>query len=183
MNKRLFLMAVTAAVLMQSAQANPIPRRATITGGGGNGRCTIEVNVDGSAEVEISGDSGLLTTISGQTSVWRRLQCNTALPRNPYDFRLLKINGRGTVRLVQDPRRTGGRAVIHVGDPQGGRAGYTFDLQWQGNRGGGWTPGYPGYPGPPELPDPSPGHGGYPMARVMRMCQDSVTMQACPGRA
>ncbi len=41
-------------------------RRATITGRGGDGKCTIEVEVDGSAEVEVSGDVGLLRTLSGQ---------------------------------------------------------------------------------------------------------------------
>jgi hypothetical protein len=151
--------------LLQAAHANPVPRRATITGGGGNGRCTIEVIVDGSAEVEVSGDSGLLTTVSGQTSAWRRFQCNTPLPRHPADFRLSKLSGRGTVRLTQDPRNTGGRAVIHIGDPQAGRGNYTFDLQWQRNRGV-W---------PPGPPMPVPGPGAFPMARVVRMCQDSVT--------
>jgi hypothetical protein len=145
-------MAAAASVLLQAAHANPVPRRATITGGGGNGRCTIDVIVDGAAEVEVSGDSGLLTTISGQTSVWRRFQCNTALPRNPAEFRVIRVSGRGTVRLTQDPRHTGGRAVIHIGDPV-----------------------YPGHPGSPNPPIPAPGPGGFPMARVIRMCQDSVT--------
>ena len=171
MRKRLCLIAAVSA-LMQAAYANPAPRRATITGGGGNGRCTIEVIVDGSVEVEVSGDSGLLTTISGQTSEWRRFQCNTPIPRNPADFRVIRLSGRGTVRLTQDPRHTGGRAVIHIGDPKAGRGSYTFDLQWQGNRGA-WPPVYPGHPGSPNPPIPAP--GGFPMARVIRMCQDSVT--------
>ena len=139
---------------MQQAQANPVSRRATITGGGGNGRCTIEVSVDHAAEVEISGDTGLLTTTAGQPAAWRRFQCNAPLPRNPVDFRFGGTNGRGTVRLIQDPRSTGGRAVVQITDPQGGRATYSFDLQWHG---------------------PRDGSGGFPITRAIQICQDSVT--------
>jgi len=148
---------------MQPAHANPASRRATIRGGGGNGRCTIEVSVDHAAEVEISGDTGLLTTTAGQPAVWRRFQCNTPLPRNPVDFRFGGINGRGTVRLLQDPRSTGGRAVVQINDPKGGRGTYTFDLQWRGPGGGAPWPG------------PGQGAGGFPMARAIRICRDSVT--------
>jgi len=179
-NKTIFVCAVTCLSFVPAVHANPMSRRATITGSGGNGRCTIEVSVDHAAEVEISGDNGLLTTVAGQPAAWRRFQCNAPLPRNPPDFRFVKINGRGTVRLLQDPRNTGGRAVIHVSDPQGGRGNYTFDLQWGGRNGGGgngggwngggWTPG---------PPDPRPGHGpnpgGFPTARAIQVCQNSVT--------
>jgi hypothetical protein len=161
---------------MPVAYANPVSRRATITGGGGNGRCSIEVSVDHAAEVEISGDNGLLTTTAGQPAAWRRFQCNAPLPRNPVDFRFGGSNGRGTIRLVQDPRGTGGRAVVQITDPQGGRANYTFDLQWRGpGGGGGWTPGAPTAP-PDHGTWPGSGHGGgFPMARAIQICQDSVT--------
>jgi hypothetical protein len=170
MNKQNFLCAVLLAMLTQSAHANPVPMRATITGSGGNGRCTVEVSVDGTAEVEVSGDSGLLTTTGGQPALWRRFQCNTPLPSKPADFRFVRINGRGTVRLLQDPRNTGGRAVIHIDDSKGGRASYTFDLQWRALGGGGWNPGQP-----PPPSGPWPGQGELPTARAIRMCQSSVT--------
>jgi hypothetical protein len=183
MNKFILLGAAILTGFMQPAHANPVSRRATITGVGGNGRCTIEVTVDHSAEVEVSSDTGLLTTVAGAPSRWRRFQCNTPLPANPVDFRFIRTAGRGTLRLVQDPRSTGGRAVIHIDDPQGGEANYTFDLQWRGPSGG-WAP-----PPPPPGPGPFPGHGpgwgggpgpghgpgGLPTARVIRLCQDSVT--------
>jgi hypothetical protein len=173
-NKHILLGATILVGLIQPAHANPVSRRATITGGGGNGRCTIEVTVDHEAEVEVSGDTGLLTTIAGQPADWHRFQCNAPLPSNPVDFRFVRINGRGNARLVQDPRSTGGRAVIHINDPQGGRGGYTFDLQWRGGPGGGgWTPG-PSFP-PAAGHGAGPSPGGFPMARAIRMCQDSVT--------
>jgi hypothetical protein len=164
MNKQIVFSAIVLSVLMQPAPANPVSRRATITGGVGTGRCTIEVSVDHAAEVEISGDTGLLTTTAGQPAAWRRFQCNAPMPRNPIDFRFGRTSGRGTVRVIQDPRSTGGRAVVQITDPQGGRGTYTFDLQWRGPRdGGGWSP------GPPNGP------GGFPMARAIQICQDSVT--------
>jgi hypothetical protein len=170
MNRHIFLGVAILAGLIPPAHANPVLRRATITGGGGNGRCTIEVSVDGEAEVEVSGDTGLLTTISGQAALWRRFQCNAPLPPNPVDFRFVRMGGRGTVRLVQDPRSTRGRAVIHINDPKSSRGSYTFDLQWRGPRGGGWAPGPPSPP-----PDHWPGPGGFPMAKTIQMCQDDVT--------
>jgi hypothetical protein len=151
-----FQSAAILAVLVPALQANPVSRRATITGGGGSGRCTIEVTVDHAAEVEVSADMGLLTTISGQPAIWRRFQCNAPLPPKPVDFSFVRISGnRGTVRLLQDPRNTGGRAVISINDFKGGRGSYTFDLQWRGPGRDGW--------------------GGSLTAKAIRICQDSVT--------
>jgi hypothetical protein len=160
-NKNTLLSAAILSVLVKSAQANPESRQAIITGSGGNGRCTVEVSVDHAAEIEVSGDTGLLTTTGGLEAVWRRFQCNAPLPRKPYNFRVARAGGRGTVRLVQDPRKTGGRAVIRIDDRQRGHANYRFDLQWRGPGGGGWTPGA--------------GDEGFPLARAIRVCQDSVT--------
>jgi hypothetical protein len=169
--KQIFLGAVILSGLIPPAHSNPVSRRAAITAGGGNGRCTVEVTVDHAAEVEISGDTGLLTTTAGQPANWRRFQCNAPMPRNPEDFRFVRVAGRGTARLTQDPGSTGGRAMIQITDPQGGRGGYTFDLQWRARGGGGgWTPAPP-YSPPGHGPDP----GGLPVARPIRICQDSVT--------
>jgi hypothetical protein len=111
--------------------------RASVRGGGNgdSGKCTIEVDVDGAAEVEIRGDSGRIRTLQGQPSNWRRFECTSVLPRNPGDFRFRGIDGRGNVQLVRDPRSDGGVAVVRIEDPQGGREGYTFDLEWQGASG------------------------------------------------
>ena len=49
------------------AQVPDSVRKAEISGGGGtSGKCTIEVRVDMSAEVDIYGDSGRLRTLAGQ---------------------------------------------------------------------------------------------------------------------
>ncbi len=111
--------------------------RADIRGGGDHGKCTIEVVVDGAAEVIIRGDSAELRTLSGQDATWRRFVCNQAMPMNPADFRFTGIDGRGRQTLVREPGR-GGAAVVRIEDPQGGREGYTFDIEWRGDAGGGW---------------------------------------------
>jgi len=159
----------TAMLVMLTLPAfgNPVPRSATIVGGGGYPQCTIEVTVDGSAEVEIFADSGQLTTLSGRDASWRQCQCSAPLPHMPMDFGLSAVEGRGSVRVVREPRSNGGRAVVRIDDPQAGAGRYRFDFQWQGPGGGGWSPGPPSGRGP--------GRGGFPMA--MRACQDSVTAQ------
>ena len=128
MNRQAFIIAAILVAPIQPLSAAGASRRATIVGGG-NGKCTIEVNVDGSAEVEIFGDTGQLTTFSGREAIWRRFQCSAPLPPNPGDFRLIGVDGRGRVQLVRDPRNNRGRAVVRIDDPNGGREGYTFDLQ------------------------------------------------------
>jgi hypothetical protein len=181
MTKLLFISGAMLVLLMQPSHASEAYRRATLTGGGGNGWCTIEVTVDGAADVEVSGDSGVLRTLSGQAAGWRRFQCNRPLPRDPRDFRFDRVGGRGLVRLIRSPRMGGGTAVVHIEDPKGGRGSYAFTFQWSGFGGGGWPPPTPAPPPgtPPSPPFPGPGHtpgpGGFPMARVIRNCQDSVT--------
>jgi hypothetical protein len=168
MNKVLFTAGAISIVLLPCLHAiAPVPRRATITGGGnGGGKCTLEVNVDGAAEVEIWGDAAELRTLSGQAAVWRRFQCTAPMPQFPADFRFVGVDGRGHVALLRDPRSNRGRAVVHIDDPKGGREGYTFDLQWRGSTGPDWTP------------PPPPGRGpwpGFPPARAIQACQDAVT--------
>ena len=109
-------------------------RTANIRGGGGDGKCTIEVEVDGVAEVEIRGTVARLRTREGQPATWRRFDCNQPMPVRPYDFRFRGIDGRGRQDLVRDPS-SGGFAVIRIEDPKGGREGYTFDVMWRGGSG------------------------------------------------
>ena len=59
MYQRIFFGIVAVAAV---AGAQTFPRRAAIVGGGSpdRGQCTVEVVVDGAAEVEIRGDVGVL---------------------------------------------------------------------------------------------------------------------------
>ena len=95
MNIQILLGVATLFVAIRPIHANPESRRATITGGGGNGRCTVEVSVDHAAEVEIAGDTGWLTTVAGQPAQWRRFQCNTPLPPKSPGFPLHQDQRQG----------------------------------------------------------------------------------------
>lgn len=95
------------------------------------GKCTIEVDVDSVAEVEVRGDTARIRTLSGEPSRLKRFDCDSIMPTRPAEFRFTGVDGRGRVNLVQDPRN-GGVAVIRIEDPKGGREGYTFDLEWRG---------------------------------------------------
>lgn len=116
------------------AGAQSFPRRATVTGGGSpnNGQCTVEVVVDGSAQVDIgvAGDA-VLRNLSGNPPQWRRFECTAVMPSNPAGFRFEGVDGRGKQELVRDPRN-GGPAVIRIEDPAGGSEGYTFRVMWGG---------------------------------------------------
>jgi len=87
------------------------------------------VVVDGAAEVEIRGDNASMRDLSGRTPQWRRVECTSALPPNPVDFRFRRLSGRGAQQLVRDPRN-GGAAVVRINDPQGGPEAYAFELTW-----------------------------------------------------
>lgn len=100
-------------------------------GGGGEGKCTFEVEVDGVAEIEIRGDQGFLRTLSGSGATWRRLQCNRPMPDYPSNFRFKGIDGRGSQDLVREPTNNNGTAVIRLEDPRSGREGYTGDVIWR----------------------------------------------------
>ena len=145
-------------------------RRATMRGGNPDqGKCTIEVVVDGAADVEVRGDSAVLRNLSGQPPQWRRFECTGPLPANPLNFRFSGVDGRGRQELIRDPRN-GGVAVVRIEDRDNGSEGYTFDLTWSGGagyQGGQPGPGYPGggQPGYDQRDDrnrpPGPGYPGY----------------------
>ena len=63
--------------LVSAITAEAQQRRATLTANTDDnvGKCTIEVVVDGSAEIEIRGDSALMRNRSGQRPQWRRFEC------------------------------------------------------------------------------------------------------------
>jgi hypothetical protein len=114
--------------------AQALSRTATIVGGGNRngGKCTVEVVVDGVAEVEIHGSNATLRNLGGASPQWRRFECTSPLPANPGNFRFSGVDGRGRQELVRDPRN-GGAAVVRIEDPDSGSEGYTFDLTWGTN--------------------------------------------------
>src|SRR5437899_3111456 len=116
MSARFFVAIAVFASIAGSVGAQTHSRRATATGTD-RGKCTVEVVVDGAAEVEVRGDTANLRNLAGQPPQWRRFECNGTLPPNPVDFRFAGVDGRGRQQLVQDPRN-GGVAVVRIEDPQ-----------------------------------------------------------------
>jgi hypothetical protein len=124
-----------AAVLFFAAAgvcAQDQPRKMTTLRGGGpdRGKCTLEVVVDGAAEVEIRGDTATLHNLSGALPRLRRFECTGPLPRNPDDFRFAGVDGRGRQQLLRAPG-DGGAAIVRIDDTGGGSEGYTFDIMWE----------------------------------------------------
>ena len=136
---------IAAATLSAPIYAQNAERRATLTGGGrgGDGKCTIEVYVDGAADVEIRGGSATLRTLSGQPAQWRRFECSGPLPGNTSEVRFTGIDGRGRQEVIQNQRGGFGSITVRIQDRDGGTEGYTFDLEWQE---GGYRPGASGPP-------------------------------------
>jgi hypothetical protein len=146
MRRTLSTMFVFAGLATLSSAQSTQTMRANIRGGGGDGgKCTIEVDVDGAADIEVRGDSGRMRTLQGQPSVWRRFDCTAPLPSNPVDFRFRGVDGRGNVQLLRDPNSAGGAAVVRIEDRESGREGYTFDLEWRGGTGAYGSYGNNGY--------------------------------------
>jgi hypothetical protein len=128
--KRYLFIFGTVSALAGSLAGQTFERRAEMRGNPGQrGKCTIEVVVDISAEVEIRGDRAILKNLAGQPAQWRRFVCDSVMPPNPPDFRFQGVDGRGRQQLVREPRQ-GGAAVIRIEDRQGGSEGYTFDVTW-----------------------------------------------------
>jgi hypothetical protein len=148
-----------SAAVASAVYAQSYPRQATIVGGGSQdrGKCTVEVVVDITAQVEIRGTTATLRNISGQPPQWRRFECTSGLPANPANFRFTGVDGRGRQQLIQDPRN-GGPAVIQIEDKDGGSEGYTFDITWGSG-------GFDGGGNRPYNPNPGPGPGNSPVNR------------------
>jgi len=183
----------TILALVVTASAQTLQRRASFLNGArpGEGRCVVEVVVDGAAEVEIRGDNATLRNLKGQPPQWRRFECTGPVPVNPGGFRFRGVDGRGSQVLMQPPQN-GGPAVVRIEDPDNGTEGYTFEITWGGppevTRGGppiGGPPevsrGGPPMGGPPNgFPPPDRDRGGnrFGVDDAVLVCQDNVRDQA-----
>ena len=170
--KRISLFAILAVTPIWAQRASTF--NAEVRGSGSSGKCTIEVVVDGVAEVEIRGGQGVLRTISGRPARWVRFQCNAPFPTSGMgSFRFHGVDGRGRQHLIRDPRENRGVAVIGIEDRDGGEEGYTFDLEWRDAYFGGGGQGQGIGQGPGPRP-PIIGGGRVDTKRAIRICQDAV---------
>ena len=108
MKQNLLALGTLVAVAGSAFAQQGLQRRANMVGGGGPdyGKCTVEVVVDGGAQVEIRGDTATLRDTNGQTPQWRRFECTSPLPANPANFRFAGGTGRRTRHAaLADARR------------------------------------------------------------------------------
>ncbi len=97
-----------------------------------DGRCIIRVRLDDESDVELRGDRVLLRTLTGRPGRDDGSECSQPLPAGGFSkFAFRGIDGRGEVRLVQEPR-LGNQwtAIVAIRDKKGGDEGYTFELSW-----------------------------------------------------
>jgi len=123
-----------AVAFSQSYDAFPV----RITGTDSDrGKCTVEVLVDGTAEIELMSSQGRIHTLTGARAAWRRLDCNMALPKNPASFKFTpQKKNRGKISLLQDPAKNQGVVLVRIEDPDTGSAPYKFELEWRGTTSG-----------------------------------------------
>ena len=134
-----FVLAGMSVTLSHSGYSQDSSIDARISGGRGEGKCTFEVTVRGSAEVQIRGPQGRLVTLSGTPAQWRRLDCNQPLPANPIDFKFNGVDGHGKQSLAADPGSNHGVAVIRIENNRNSSEGYTGDITWRsGGRTDNW---------------------------------------------
>lgn len=91
MKNTLWLSALAALSVWQACAQQEV-RQATITGKSGGPKCTIEVEIDAVADVEIHGATARLHTLAGSPATWRRFECNMPMPVNPANFRFRGID-------------------------------------------------------------------------------------------
>src|SRR4029453_12124979 len=109
MNIRILKSVSLGAAFASAICAQGLSRQAVMTGGGSpdRGKCTIEVVVDGTAQVEIRGSTATLRDLNGRQPQWRRFECTGVMPPNPVNFRFHGVDGRGRQDLIRDPRKGG----------------------------------------------------------------------------
>src|SRR5437867_5782645 len=144
----------------------------------GKGQCDIRLQIDGEAEVSVSGDRVLIRTISGRDGRDDGSECNEPFPnRDLRNFNYEVRDSRGEIVLLDQPSgRNGYRAVVRIRDSKGGEGRYHFRLTWDMTGGGGdGRPRFGGGDGRPfgGLGGNRPG-GSFTAAQAMDVCRLAV---------
>ncbi len=106
-------------------------------------RLTWSGRVDGEAVVECRAESCEASVTVGQPVVRDRYQFSRPLARQNVQVSLEETDGRGEIRLLEQPREQNDYTVrVLIRDPQGGAADYSFSLSWQRPARGESTPLY-----------------------------------------
>lgn len=108
-----------------------------------DGRCIIRVMVDDEVDVELNGDQVRVRVLKGNAGRDDGSECTQPLPLGGFSrFAFRGIDGRGEVRLVQEPRPGNNYgAIVSIKDSRKGTEGYTFELSWTTDGSAFWRPG------------------------------------------
>jgi hypothetical protein len=124
--------AVLVPALAWGEEVTFTPRQRNWDERSNKGECTIRVWVDDEAEVDLRGREVRIRTLTGQPARDDGSECTQPLPANVTRFEFRGIDGRGEVRLVQEPdARNNWTAVVNIRDRKGGGEGYTYRLRWE----------------------------------------------------
>ena len=88
--------------------------------------------VDGVDEIIISGSSASVRHVNGNPPREVRASFSAPMPRSPADVKLVLVNGRGLVNIVQQPSAANGyTTIVRIDDSsKGGDKRYDFTLRW-----------------------------------------------------
>jgi len=100
-------------------------------GNAGAGSMNWRGSVDATTRISIRGRSARTVALNGQPTLGVSFNFASALPRRSVYVRVEKRDGRGSVRVIQQPTsRNGYTAIVEIRDSKGGRDSYAFDLFW-----------------------------------------------------
>jgi hypothetical protein len=107
---------------------DPFPERPNYSG---NADMTWQGRVDERVRVTIRGRVATVRAVRGRYPTQVRPEFRRALPSNNIRVSLRKLDGRGSVTLIQQPSRANGwAAVVEIYDSRGGDDFYSFELNW-----------------------------------------------------
>lgn len=96
------------------------------------GNLTWTGNVDDVVQLKIRGDSIEVKTISGRETMNANYNFTSPLPNRRVDVEIDKKKGRGTVKVLQQPRRENDfTTVIEIRDTSGGARDYELEIYWR----------------------------------------------------
>jgi len=108
-----------------------LPNRRPVTSSDRGEQLIWSGRVDGEIVVACRGQSCDTELRRGQSVVRDRFQFSRPLPAQEVQVSLEETEGRGEIRLVEQPRENNGyTAKVLIRDPQGGSGDYSFSLTW-----------------------------------------------------
>ncbi len=100
-------------------------------GGGGFAQLTWQGRVDDVVRLEIRGRNVRGYALSGQRLSNERFDFNQPLPNRDVNVNVERRDGRGDVRVIQQPNRFNNyTAIIEIRDTSGGADNYNLDISW-----------------------------------------------------